>query len=119
MSSEKMHGSQDDHSHSSIEKGGVKTTVVSGREGLTGDDEIQAFARKDVSWTKEEEKALVWKLGESSLSLYSCLRFLNEPVRSTNYSTCDSPLSVQFRRVRAIHPSGLWIPPDSCFYATE
>jgi hypothetical protein len=30
---------------------------------ITPDEELAAFSRKDVSWTAEEERALVWKIG--------------------------------------------------------
>lgn len=33
--------------------------------GRAGDsqDEVHAFARRDVTWTEDEERALVWRLG--------------------------------------------------------
>lgn len=33
------------------------------RPGIDLQDEINAFARQDVSWTEDEERALVWRLG--------------------------------------------------------
>lgn len=63
MSDEKVSNAGHDE-HSSIDKEKGDVHVVSRSAALTGEDEVQAFTRKDVSWTKEEERALVTKLGQ-------------------------------------------------------
>jgi len=40
-----------------------KSTGVAHPGGIDSQDEVNAFARRDVSWTEDEERALVWRLG--------------------------------------------------------
>ena len=40
-----------------------KSSDVERPAGVDLQDELSAFARRDVSWTEEEERALVWRLG--------------------------------------------------------
>jgi hypothetical protein len=63
---------------SSLDKGSSDLQVenVDAGDTLTEQDEKRAFARKDVSWTEEEERALVWRLGTSPFFVLLCLSYV-------------------------------------------
>ena len=42
-----------------------KLSDVERAGAVDSQDEVHAFARRDVSWTEDEERALVWRLGTS------------------------------------------------------
>lgn len=51
-----------------------KSSDVERPNAVDSQDEVNAFTRRDVTWTEDEERALVWRLGklEKSFSWASC-----------------------------------------------
>jgi hypothetical protein len=48
-----------------------KSSVVEQVGGGDSQDEVNAFTRRDVHWTDDEERALLWRLGASHRVLRS------------------------------------------------
>lgn len=46
-----------------------KSSDVERPNGVDSQDEVNAFTRRDVTWTEDEERALVWRLGKFAKNL--------------------------------------------------
>jgi len=86
-----------------------RSSSVERAGGIDSQDERSAFARRDVSWTEEEERALVWRLGTLlPLDILCCLGgtivsmiswLTRDRRRFEDHPACHPPLPLQLHRV--------------------
>ena len=89
-----------------------KSSDVERPNAVDSQDEVSAFTRRDVKWTEDEERALVWRLGKREKKLFldtlCCLEGTLAPMvslltrdrhRSEDHPARYAPLPLQLHRV--------------------